>query len=133
VVRAGEAQVADSRRPRVLYESGFAPRWYVPREDVDERLLTAVPRQTFCPYKGLCSYYDAGEATRGAWSYLEAYREVDRIAGFVSFEPDKVAVTIDGEVLEPQPGQSVVAHGPDRGLTPDEVAGPAPPAAAPSA
>jgi uncharacterized protein (DUF427 family) len=133
VVRAGEAQVADSQRPRVLYESGFAPRWYVPREDVDEQLLTAVPRQTFCPYKGLCSYYDAGGATRGAWSYLEAYREVDRIAGFVSFEPDKVTVTIDGEVLEPQPGQNVVPHGPDRGLTPDEVAGPTPRAAAQSA
>jgi uncharacterized protein (DUF427 family) len=129
VVRAGDVEVADSHRPRVLYESGFAPRWYVPRDDVDERALAPVPRQTFCPYKGLCSYYDAGDATRGAWSYLEPYREVDRIAGFVSFEPDKVTVTIDGDVLESEPGQHVVAHGPDRGLTPDEVAAPAPPAA----
>lgn len=126
VVRAGDVQIAESHRPRVLYESGFAPRWYVPREDVDERTLAAVPRQTFCPYKGLCSYYDAGDATRGAWSYLEPYREVDRIAGHVSFEPDTVTITIDGELLEPQPGQRVVPHGPDRGLTPDEVAAPAP-------
>jgi uncharacterized protein (DUF427 family) len=124
VVRDGEVEVAESHRPRVLYESGFAPRWYVPREDVDEHVLTPVARQTFCPYKGLCSYYDAGGATRGAWAYLEPYREVDRIAGYVSFEPDKVTVTIDGEVLEPAPGQHVVAHGPDRGLTPDEVAAP---------
>jgi uncharacterized protein (DUF427 family) len=130
VVHAGDVQVAESHRPRVLYESGFAPRWYVPREDVDEETLTAVPRQTFCPYKGICSYYDAGGATRGAWAYLEPYPEVDRIGGLISFEPDKVRVTLDGEVLEPEAGQHVVAHGPDRGLTVDEVAAPAPPAIA---
>ena len=28
------------RRPLVLYESGFAPRWYVPRDDVDADALT---------------------------------------------------------------------------------------------
>jgi uncharacterized protein (DUF427 family) len=130
VVHAGDVQVAESHRPRVLYESGFAPRWYVPREDVDEETLTAVPRQTFCPYKGICSYYDAGGATRGAWAYLDPYPEVDRIGGLISFEPDKVRVTLDGEVLEPEAGQHVVPHGADRGLTVDEVAAPAPPAIA---
>ena len=55
--------VADTTRPLVLYESGFAPRWYVPRADVDESALTAVDGQTFCPYKGLASYYDIGGRT----------------------------------------------------------------------
>ena len=121
VVRAGDELVAETRRPLVLYESGFAPRWYVPREDIDEQRLTAVSRQTFCPYKGLCDYYDIGDARRAAWSYRAAYREVDRIDDLVSFEPDKVTVTIDGQPLELAPGQQVVPHGPDRGLTPDEV------------
>lgn len=121
VVRAAEEVVAETDRPLVLYESGFAPRWYVPREDVNENLLRAVDRQTFCPYKGLCSYYDVGEANRAAWSYPEAYREVERISDLVSFEPDKVTITIDGERLEAVAGQHVVAHGPDRGLSPDEV------------
>ena len=31
VVRAGDRVVADTSSPLVLYESGFAPRWYVPR------------------------------------------------------------------------------------------------------
>ena len=105
----------------MLYESGFAPRWYVPREDVEQSALTAVPRQTFCPYKGLCSYFDVGDAGRGAWSYPEANTEVGRISDLVSFEPDKVTVTIDGVVQELAPGQHVVPHGPDRGLTPEEV------------
>jgi uncharacterized protein (DUF427 family) len=65
----------------------------------NERLLQPSERQTFCPYKGLCSYYDAGGVTRAAWSYREPYREVDRIGDMVSFEPDRVTVTIDGEQL----------------------------------
>ena len=36
VVRDGDRVVADSLRPLALYESGFAPRWYVPRDDVDD-------------------------------------------------------------------------------------------------
>jgi uncharacterized protein (DUF427 family) len=104
-----------------FYESGFAPRWYVPREDIDEQRLTPVTRQTFCPYKGLCDYYDIGDAHRAAWSYREAYREVDPIDDLISFEPDKVTVTIDGQQLRLAPGQQVVPHGPDRGLTPGEA------------
>jgi hypothetical protein len=49
--------------------------------------------------------------------------EMDRIADLVSFEPDKVNVTIDGEKLELAPGQTVVAHGADRNLSVDEVGG----------
>ncbi|HEY1567859.1 MAG TPA: DUF427 domain-containing protein [Solirubrobacteraceae bacterium] len=121
VVTAADLVVADTHRPLVLYESGFAPRWYVPREDVLAALPVAHQQQTFCPYKGLCSYYDFGDVKRSGWSYLEPYREVDRIAGCISFEPDRVEVRIDGEMLHAEPGQTVVAHGPDRGLTPDEV------------
>src|SRR4029079_5838994 len=35
-VRHGGEVVARSEHPVVLYESGFAPRWYVPRADIDE-------------------------------------------------------------------------------------------------
>ena len=56
VVRDGERVVADTTRPLVLYESGFAPRWYVAREDVVEDALTAVELETFCPYKDIASY-----------------------------------------------------------------------------
>jgi uncharacterized protein (DUF427 family) len=108
---------ADTKRPVVLYESGFAPRWYVPRADVDQSALTFVEHQTFCPYKGLCSYYDVGAARLAAWSYLEAYPEVGRIADLVSFEPDMVSVQLDGTQLRLQPGQTVIPHGPDRELS----------------
>src|SRR2546425_854723 len=39
VVRHGDRVIADSGRPLVLYESGFAPRWYLPGGDVDQAAL----------------------------------------------------------------------------------------------
>jgi uncharacterized protein (DUF427 family) len=121
VVRDGDRVIADTHRPVVLYESGFAPRWYVPMEDIDESALTPVDGQTFCPYKGLASYYDIGAHSRAAWSYPDAWPEVRRVRGLVSFEPDKIEVHLDERRLELAPGQTVVPHGVDRGLDPDEI------------
>src|SRR5690242_16118605 len=129
VVRHGGRLVADTRRPLVLYESGFAPRWYVPRAEADETALTPAKGQTFCPYKGLASYYDiagadgTAAARRAAWSYQDACAEVGRISGLISFEPDRAEVLIDGPRLRLEPGQNVVPHGIDRDLTLDEAAG----------
>jgi uncharacterized protein (DUF427 family) len=120
-VRHGEQVIADTTRSLVLYESGFAPRWYVPRADINESALALAKNQTFCPYKGICSYYDIGETRSAAWGYPDAYPEVGRIANFVSFEPDIVTVHLDGTQLHLETGQSVIAHGPDRDLTPHEV------------
>jgi uncharacterized protein (DUF427 family) len=118
IVRHGDRVIADTKRPLALYESGFAPRWYVPRADIDESALTVVEHhQTFCPYKGLCSYYDLGDARLGAWSYREAYSEVGRISDLVSFEPDVVSVELDGTQLKLETGQTVITHGPDRELS----------------
>jgi uncharacterized protein (DUF427 family) len=121
VVRHHDRVIADTKRPVVLYESGFAARWYVPRAYVDETALAPVDRQTFCPYKGLCSYYNIGDAQLAVWSYPEAYTEVARISNFLSFEPDIVSVQIDGRQLHLEPGQTVIPHGPDRELTIAEV------------
>jgi hypothetical protein len=77
---------------------------------------TPVKLQTFCPYKGLCSYYSIGEARQAAWSYPDAYGEVGRISNLISFEPEIVMVHLDGTQLHLEPGQTVVPHGPDRNL-----------------
>ncbi|MBV8294910.1 MAG: DUF427 domain-containing protein, partial [Mycobacterium sp.] len=121
VVRDGDRVVADTRRPLALYESGFAPRWYVRREDIDESALESVAEQTFCPYKGLASYYDVGDHKRAAWCYTNAWPEVGRVSNLVSFEPDKIDVFLDGKQLHLEPGQTVISHGIDRGLDLDEI------------
>jgi uncharacterized protein (DUF427 family) len=123
VVRKDGRLVADTHAPLVLYESGFAPRWYVPRADVVPEALHPVKGQTFCPYKGLASYYDIGDARNAAWSYRAPFEAIARIGDLISFEPDRVEVTIDGHKLEPVPGQTVIAHGPDLNLGVDEVGG----------
>jgi hypothetical protein len=69
----------------------------------------------------MCSYYDIGDASRAAWSYREAYPEVGRISGLVSFEPDIVSVQLDGTQLHFEPGQTVIPHGADRNLTVGEA------------
>jgi uncharacterized protein (DUF427 family) len=121
VVRDGEQVIADTQHPLALYESGFAPRWYVPRADIDESALKPVEGQTFCPYKGIASYYDIGSHKRAAWSYVNAWTEVGRVSNLVSFEPDKIDVYLDGKQLQLEPGQTVLPHGVDRGLDTDEV------------
>jgi uncharacterized protein (DUF427 family) len=121
VVRDGDRVIADTTRPVVLYESGFAPRWYVPRADIVETALVPAEGQTFCPYKGLASYFDIDDRKGAAWSYPQAWPEVARVSDFVSFEPDKIDVYLDEKKLALEPGQTVTPHGIDRGLDPDEV------------
>lgn len=121
VVESGGARVADTSAALVLYESGFAPRWYVPRDDIDQSALEPVETQTFCPYKGLASYYDVGSRQQAAWTYVDAWEEVKRVSNMVSFEPQKIDVYLDGEQLHLEPGQTVIPHGIDRGLDPDEI------------
>jgi uncharacterized protein (DUF427 family) len=121
MVRDGDRVIADTHRPVALYESGFAPRWYVLRDDVDESALELVDGQTFCPYKGLASYYTIGTRKRAAWSYTNAWPEVARVSNLLSFEPDKVDVYLDDRQLHLEPGQSVIPHGVDRGLYTDEI------------
>jgi uncharacterized protein (DUF427 family) len=116
VVRAGDRVVADTTGPIVLYESGFAPRWYAPRNDVAADALTLTNLQTFCPYKGIASYYDIDGAQNAAWSYRAPVDDMAAIADLVSFEPDRAEVTLDGVRLELEPGQNVVSHGIDRNL-----------------
>ncbi len=108
VVRDGDQVVADTHSPLVLFVADA---------------LRPLEGQTFCPYKGLASYYDAGDVRSAACSYRAPIEEVTRIADLLSFYPEKVTVTIDGEKLEPVPGQEVVAHGPDRNLSVDEMGG----------
>src|ERR1700756_1413144 len=121
VVRDDDRVIADTRRPLVLCESGFPPRCFVPRDAVVELALEPVEGQIFCPYKGFASYYTIGTHKRAAWSYVNAWPEVGRVSNLVSFEPDKIDVYLDGQQLHLEPGQTVVSHGVDRGLDPDEI------------
>ena len=93
----------------------------MPRADVDESALIPVEGQTFCPYKGVCSYYDIADTRRAAWSYDDAWTEIRRVSGPVSFEPDKIGVYLDHARLRVESGQRVIPHGVDRDVTLEEA------------
>jgi uncharacterized protein (DUF427 family) len=90
--------IAESQRPKVLYETGLAARYYVPREDADARLLTASDKRTVCPYKGEAAYWsvrlaDGGVVQDAAWSYDAPLAEAERVAGHLSFQGEGIETT----------------------------------------
>lgn len=53
--------LADSKKPVVVFETGFLNRYYLPREDVinaDTLSKDVTGFTTVCPYKGLADYHD---------------------------------------------------------------------------
>jgi uncharacterized protein (DUF427 family) len=98
--------VADSRQPRLLFETGLPTRYYLPKGDVNMELLTDSDLVTSCPYKGDANYYNVtvGDTTHEniVWWYRNPVEESSRIAGYVSFYNEKVDIYVDGE-LEQKP------------------------------
>ncbi|MFC4586142.1 DUF427 domain-containing protein [Sphaerisporangium corydalis] len=94
--------VADSRSPRILYETGLPPRYYLPKPDVRFDLLEHTDTVTRCPYKGEAEYWSAGESKDIAWSYRTPLPESQKIASLVAFWDEKVDTYVDG-VLRDRP------------------------------
>jgi uncharacterized protein (DUF427 family) len=96
--------VADSSRPRVLFETGLPTRYYLPKTDVRMDLLIASDTETRCPYKGTARYYSVeanGEVYEDlVWWYRHPTPESLAIAGLVCFYDEKVDVYVDGELQE---------------------------------
>jgi uncharacterized protein (DUF427 family) len=94
VVTVAGRVIADSRNVMVLREASYPGVFYVPREDVDMTLLQKTDHQTYCPYKGDCSYYSipsGGERSKNAvWSYEAPYDAAAQIKDHLAFYPDRV-------------------------------------------
>ena len=99
--------LAESTRPRLLFETYLPVRTYLPREDVRLDLLLASATRTACAYKGETSAYWAVERADGrqvdvAWSYEHPLPDAVEIAGLVAFFDERVDVVLDG-VRRPRP------------------------------
>jgi len=101
--------VAETSRPRILFETGLPPRYYLPRNDVRMESLEPVDIRTGCAYKGWATYWDAvtsnGRAPAVAWSYPEPLREGELVQDLLCFfqERPEIAVEVDGVVAETPP------------------------------
>src|SRR4051794_10170318 len=89
LVRVAGALIADTRAALVLREASYPPVQYIPRQDVDMKLLKRTDHITYCPYKGDCSYYNiptGGERSNNAvWTYETPYPAVAQIKDYVAF------------------------------------------------
>jgi uncharacterized protein (DUF427 family) len=100
VVSAGGRVVADTVKALTLREAGYPPVQYVPREDVDMSLLEPSDHQTYCPYKGDCSYFSIANGderlVNAVWSYEMPFPAVSSISGYLAFYRDRVDFFGDG-------------------------------------
>ncbi|HWG73911.1 MAG TPA: DUF427 domain-containing protein [Acidimicrobiales bacterium] len=98
VVRSGGEVVADTGAPVAVKETGLPVRWYVPLGDVDAALLTETSTETYCPYKGVASYWtlEVGEQRfeDAVWTYREPLLEAVPAKGCVCFLADGIETEV---------------------------------------
>jgi len=105
-IEVGGVTLAESAQPRILFETGLPPRYYLPLTDVRMDLLRPSGSQSHCPYKGAASYWsvDTGRGVHAdlVWIYRTPLPESQKIAGLACFYDEKVDVYLD-DVLQDRP------------------------------
>ena len=105
VVVAGET-IAETHRPRLLFETNLPTRYYIPRADVRLDLLEPTLTSTQCPYKGRAVYWSVragGELHKDlGGSYPFSSPECPKIEKLRAVYNEKVDIYVDGE-LQPRP------------------------------
>jgi uncharacterized protein (DUF427 family) len=96
--------LADSRQPRILFETNLPPRYYFPLSDVRMELLRPSMTVSHCPYKGTATYWhveiDGRVYEDHVWIYRTTLPESAKIVGLAAFYNEKVDLTIDGVTME---------------------------------
>jgi len=81
--------IADSKRVKLLHETGYLPVYYFPEEDVRMDLLEESNHTTHCPFKGDASYWSAKVGDRVAENAVSGYPEplesAPPLAGYLAF------------------------------------------------
>jgi uncharacterized protein (DUF427 family) len=94
LVRVAGTLIADTREALTLQEASYPAVQYIPRKDVDMKLLQRTDHSTYCPYKGDASYFSipiGGEKTvNSVWTYETPYPSVAEIKDYVAFYPNRV-------------------------------------------
>jgi uncharacterized protein (DUF427 family) len=96
--------LADSHSPRILFETGLPPRYYLPLTDIRLDLMRPTDLVTHCPYKGAATYLtvevDGHTYENYVWMYRAPLPESQKVAGLACFYNEKVDMYVDGELQE---------------------------------
>lgn len=88
--------LAESSRPKLLFETMLPVRFYLPREDVKIRLQQS-DTVSYCAYKGRASYLSIIDGPRDvAWAYHEPLPDAELVRDRICFFDERVDVTVDG-------------------------------------
>jgi uncharacterized protein (DUF427 family) len=87
-------------------ETASPPTFYLPPDDVHQHLLVAADGRSVCEWKGAARYWalPTNPDLPVAWNYPSPRPPFEKLKGFFSFYPGRVACFVDGERVEPQPG-----------------------------
>jgi len=92
--RFNNQTIADSRRVKLVHETGHLPVYYVPLADVRQDLLVPTAHTSHCPYKGDARYWSirvGGRVAENAvWNYPTPIEGCPPIADLVAFYWDKM-------------------------------------------
>lgn len=104
LVRYRDVEIARSRATIRVLETSHPPTFYIPRADVRGDQLARAAGQSFCEWKGACSYYDVAGLARAGWSYEAPFPEAEIIRGHLAFYATELECFVDGERVRPQAG-----------------------------
>jgi uncharacterized protein (DUF427 family) len=108
-VNVNGREVARSRSPRLVTETGLPERWYIPRIDVDWTQLRPSETSSGCQYKGVANWWHVchdgyDQLADVVWGYERPVPESSKLAGLVSFFAEHAAVeTFVDSVIQPRP------------------------------
>ena len=96
-VKIAGTTVAETTSAKILSETGFPNRYYIPASAISTELFEQSSTTTHCPYKGDTEYWSFTSDLQiddVAWSYPTPFDEARRIAGHWCFLGDKVTIEV---------------------------------------
>ena len=101
--------VADTTASLRVLETSHPPTYYLPLDAFADGVLRPGEGASWCEWKGQAAYLDlvVGDHVLPAvaWTYPRPAKGFEQLVGHVALYPGRVdRCTVDGEVVQPQPG-----------------------------
>lgn len=108
VVRLGDVPVASTRASVRVLETSHPPAYYLPFDAFVPGVLEPSPGTSVCEYKGVATYLavraDGRLLPRVGWTYPSPLPGYEVLADRVALYATDLTCTVDGELVQPQPG-----------------------------
>jgi len=97
-VKAAGTVIAETDRPKLVFETSLPPRPYLLRSDVLPGILEQSQTTSFCPYKGEATWWNVrtgdGVIEDAAWSYETPLPEAAKAISHLSFDGDGIELDV---------------------------------------